>query len=169
MLAGSWGLATQTVFEPLGILSTSSVFGDPAAALVAIIGIDVWQWTPFVALALFAGLQAQPENPYQAAAVDGANGWQTFRHVTAPLLYPLLAVLFLLRVIDTFKLFDTVFVLTNGGPGDATETVSIYLQRQGFDFFNVGLAAAGAVVIFAAFFAMATVVYRVFVNRLRLF
>lgn len=169
MLAGSWGLVTQTVFEPLHILSNSSVFGDSTTALIAIIFIDVWQWTPFVALAFFAGLQAQPENPYRAAAVDGANGWQTFRHITAPLLYPLFAVLLLLRVIDTFKLFDTVFILTNGGPGDATETASIFLQRQGFDFFNVGLAAAAAVVIFVLFFVLATIAYRLFVNRLRLF
>lgn len=169
MLAGTWGLFTQAVLENLGILTESSVFSNATAAVIAIIAIDVWQWTPFVALALFAGLQAQPENPYRAAAVDGASRWQTLRFVTLPMLYPLLAVLLLLRLIDTFKIFDTVFILSGGGPGDATETVSLFLYRQGFDFFNVGLAAAAAVIIFAIFFALATIFYRVFTRRLRLF
>jgi multiple sugar transport system permease protein len=169
MLAPSWGLLTYEFVERFGILSSSSIFSTKWSAVAAIILIDVWQWTPFVALALYAGIQALPLSPYRAAAVDGASRWATFRYITLPGLYPLLAVLFLIRVIDTFKIFDTVFVLTGGGPQDATQTISIYLYKNVFDFFEVGLSAAAAVIIFILFFIFASIAYRLFTRTLKLF
>lgn len=169
MLAGTWGFLTFEVIDRFDLLPGGSVFSVSSAALAAIIAIDVWQWTPFVALALFAGLQALPIAPFRAAAVDGASRWHVFRYVTLPMLYPLLAVLLLLRVIDTFKIFDTVFILTGGGPEDSTETISLFLYKKAFDFFDVGQAAAAAVVIFAMFFVFASVAYRIFTRHLKLF
>ena len=169
MLAGTWGFLTYEFFDRFGILADSSVFSVPTAALAAIIGIDVWQWTPFITLALFAGLQALPVTPFRAAAVDGASGWQTFRYLTLPMLLPLIAVLFLLRLIDTFKIFDTVYLLTGGGPEDATETISLYLYKQVFSFFEVGRAAAAAVIIFLMFFVLASIAYQLLSKRLKLF
>ena len=169
MLAPSWGFMTYQVIERFDLISGSSIFSGRVSAVAAIILIDVWQWTPFVALALFAGLQALPVSPYRAAAVDGASRWDTFRFITLPGLYPLLAVLFLIRVIDTFKIFDTVFVLTGGGPQDATQTISLYLYKHVFDFFEVGVAAAAAVVIFVLFFIFASIAYRLFTRTLKLF
>ncbi len=169
MLAGTWGFLTYEFFDRFGILAESSVFSVPTAALAAIIGIDVWQWTPFITLALFAGLQALPVTPFRAAAVDGASGWQTFRYLTLPMLLPLIAVLFLLRLIDTFKIFDTVYLLTGGGPEDATETISLYLYKQVFSFFEVGRAAAAAVIIFLMFFVLASIAYQLLSKRLKLF
>jgi multiple sugar transport system permease protein len=169
MLAGTWGFLTYEFFDRFGILSESSVFSVPTAALAAIIGIDVWQWTPFITLALFAGLQALPVTPFRAAAVDGASAWQTFRYLTLPMLLPLIAVLFLLRLIDTFKIFDTVYILTGGGPEDATETISLYLYKQVFSFFEVGRAAAAAVIIFLMFFVLASIAYQLLSKRLKLF
>ena len=169
MLAGTWGFLTYEFFDRFGILAESSVFSVPTAALAAIIGIDVWQWTPFITLALFAGLQALPVTPFRAAAVDGASGWQTFRYLTLPMLLPLMAVLFLLRLIDTFKIFDTVYLLTGGGPEDATETISLYLYKQVFSFFEVGRAAAAAVIIFLMFFVLASIAYQLLSKRLKLF
>ena len=169
MLAPSWGFMTYQFVERFGILSGSSIFSTKWSAVAAIILIDVWQWTPFVALALFAGIQALPLSPYRAASVDGASRWATFRYITLPGLYPLLAVLFLIRVIDTFKIFDTVFVLTGGGPQDATQTISIYLYKNVFDFFEVGLSAAAAVIIFILFFIFASIAYRLFTRTLKLF
>lgn len=134
MLAGSWGLLSFNVLERFGILPGISVLASPALALYALILIDVWQWTPFVMLALFAGLQSLPITPYRAAAVDGATALQTFRRLTVPLLTPLMAVIVLLRLIDAFKVFDTIFLLTAGGPGQATESLSLFTYKTVFDF-----------------------------------
>lgn len=169
MLAGTWGFLTYTVIDRFNLISEGSVFGLPTSALIAIFLIDIWQWTPFVALALFAGLQALPLAPYRAAAVDGANRWQLFRYLTLPMLFPLLAVLLLLRTLDTFRIFDTIFILTGGGPGQATQAVSIYLYKSVFQFWELGRAAAGAVLIWVMFFIFASILYRIFTRRLKLF
>jgi multiple sugar transport system permease protein len=169
LLAGSWGFLTYTVLDRLGFLGQTSVFSSPTWALVALVGIDVWEWTPFMALALFAGLQSLPVNPYVAAAVDGASPLQTFRRLTLPMLTPLICVLLLLRVIDAFKIFDTVFLLTGGGPGVATETVSLYIYKRVFEFWDLGKAAAAAVLVFLLFFVFTNVFYQVARRWLRAF
>jgi multiple sugar transport system permease protein len=169
LLAGSWGFLSYTVLDRFGLLGQTSVFGSPTWALVALIAIDVWEWTPFMALGLFAGLQGLPVNPYVAAAVDGATPFQTFRRLTWPMLTPLMCVLVLLRVIDAFKIFDTVFLLTGGGPGVATETVSLYVYKRVFDFWDLGKASAAAVVVFLMFFGLANIFYKVAQRWLRAF
>lgn len=116
--------------------------GDRGIALQTILLTDVWQWTPFVALIMAAGMTALPGDLYEAAEVDGATRWQTFRRITLPLLQPLIIVVVLLRLMDIFKMFDYVYVLTRGGPGSATETLSYYNYLQGLQFFSFGYAAA---------------------------
>jgi multiple sugar transport system permease protein len=116
--------------------------GDPALALWSLVLVDVWNTTAFVALILLAGLQAIPDEPRQAARVDGASAWQTFRFVTFPLLRPVLFVAVVWRTIDLFRIFDVVFSLTGGGPYNATETISLFAYRQGFASFNLGFASA---------------------------
>lgn len=116
--------------------------GSPITAWAALIGLDVWQWTPFVALILMAGLQGIPQEPREAAAVDGATGWGMFWHITLPLLRPFIAIAVLLRVVEAFKTFATVKVLTNGGPGTSTELINLTLYRVGLQNFQIGAAAA---------------------------
>lgn len=116
--------------------------GSTTTAWVALVGLDVWQWTPFVALILMAGLQGIAEEPKEAAAVDGASGWDMFWHVTLPLLRPFIAIAVLLRVVEAFKTFATVKVLTNGGPGTSTEIINLTLYRVGLQNFQIGAAAA---------------------------
>ena len=169
MLAGTWGFLTYQVVDRFSLLERGSVLGLPRSALVSILLIEIWQWTPFVALALFAGLQALPLSPYRAAAVDGASRWQIFRYLTLPMLLPLLAVLLLLRTLDSFRIFDTIFILTGGGPGTSTQVVSIYLYKSVFQFWELGRAAAGAVLIWVMFFIFASILYRIFSKRLKLF
>jgi len=169
MLAGTWGFLTYQVVDRFSLLERGSVLGLPRSALVSILLIEIWQWTPFVALALFAGLQALPLSPYRAAAVDGASRWQIFRYLTLPMLLPLLAVLLLLRTLDSFRIFDTIFILTGGGPGTSTQVVSIYLYKSVFQFWELGRAAAGAVLIWVMFFIFASILYRIFSRRLKLF
>ena len=122
---------------------------SPKLALFSVIVVDVWQWTPFVFLVLLAGLQAIPQEPYEAALVDGSTRWQTFRHVTLPLLKPALLIVLLLRTMDLLRVFDQIFILTEGGPGFATETISLYIYRAAFRFFDFGYAAAMSFVLLA--------------------
>ena len=120
---------------------------SPLLAMASVIAVDVWQWTPFMFLVLLAGLQAIPQEPYEAAMIDGASAWQTFRHVTLPLLKPAILIALLLRTMDLLRVFDQIFILTEGGPGFATETVSLYIFRAAFRFFDFGYAAAMSFVL----------------------
>jgi multiple sugar transport system permease protein len=169
MLAGSWGLLSYNVLERFGFFESSSVLASPVWALPALILIDVWQWTPFVMLALFAGLQSLPVTPYRAAAVDGAGPLQRFHRLTVPLMAPLMAVVVLLRLIDAFKVFDTIFLLTGGGPGAATESASLFAYKTVFDFWDLGTATATAVVIWVMFFVFSNLFYQVAKRKLGAF
>jgi multiple sugar transport system permease protein len=140
-------------FGPLNYLIELLTFGrwggfawiaDPKVALFSILMTDVWQWTPFLMLIVLAGLQSIPQELYEAAEVDGASAWQTFWRVTAPLLLPVIVIGILIRAMDSFKLFDIIYLVTGGGPGNVTETISFYTYLQGFKFFSLGYTAAMA-------------------------
>ncbi|MCL0075989.1 sugar ABC transporter permease [Dehalococcoidia bacterium] len=120
---------------------------DPAIAMESVVLVDIWQFTPFVFLVLFAGLQAIPEEVYEAAKLDGSTKLQTFTNVTLPLLKHHILLVILLRTVDTSNLFDKVFVLTGGGPGFTTETISLFIYRQSFVFLNLGYGAAASIVM----------------------
>jgi multiple sugar transport system permease protein len=115
---------------------------DPVWALVAVILVDIWQWTPFVFLITLAGLQGLPSELYDAARVDGAGATQSFRFLTLPLLAPLLWLILLLRLVEAFRVFDIPVSLTLGGPGRATEVYSLYTYRTALRFFDHGYSAA---------------------------
>jgi len=123
--------------------------GDPALALHAAIAMDVWKSTPFVALLLLAGLQGLPRDLAHAAALDGASAWTTFRRITLPLLAPVILVAAVFRTIDALRVFDAVYVLTGGGPANATETLSIYAYRVLFQMLDFGYGSALAVAMLA--------------------
>jgi len=131
---------------------------DPSRALYAIALVDTWQWTPMAFLILLAGLQSIPQEVQEAAMVDGACGWQRLWYITLPLLARPLLLVLLLRSIDTFKLFDKAYVLTGGGPGNATETLSMLVYKYGFQFFDQGLASAAALLMLLISIAM-TLIY----------
>src|SRR5579871_3340628 len=120
---------------------------DPDNALWALVIVDTWMWSPFVMLISLAGLIAVPPHLYEAAEVDRASTWFKFRHITLPMVAPLVTIALLFRTIDCFKIFDLVYVLTGGGPGDATKTVSYSLYKQAFDAHNTGYACALAYMI----------------------
>ncbi|KPJ86633.1 MAG: hypothetical protein AMS17_11580 [Spirochaetes bacterium DG_61] len=114
----------------------------PFTAMVAIIIADTWQWTPFMFLLLLAGLRSLPQDIYESAKIDGASLWQSFRYITIPLLKPIIAIAVIVRFMDAFRIFDKIFQLTEGGPGISTETISHYIYRHGFRYFNMGYASA---------------------------
>ncbi|MCW5623702.1 MAG: sugar ABC transporter permease [Burkholderiales bacterium] len=169
MLAGSWGLLSYNVLERFDLLPGQSVFASADYALYALILVDVWQWTPFVALAFFAGLQGLPVGPYRAASVDGASSFQQFTRLTLPMMTPLLAVIGLIRFIDAFKIFDSIFILTTGGPGVSTESPSILGYKMSFEQWRIGESAAMAVMVWIAFFVLCSVFYHVAKRRLKAF
>ena len=112
----------------------------PAIMVLAV--IDIWQWTPFVTLLMLAGLQSLPQEVFEAARVDNIGPWRRFWGITFPLLLPLSVAVVFIRLIEGFKIIDTVFVLTGGGPGTATETLTLFAYNEGFKKFNLGLTSA---------------------------
>jgi multiple sugar transport system permease protein len=123
---------------------------------------EVWQWTPFMFLALLAGLVAISPEIHEAAAIDGAGRWQSFWQITLPLIRPLMLVALLIRALDVFKIFDTVFSLTFGGPGTFTETITLYVYLLGFRNFRLGYTAAMAVLVLALVSLATTALLRCF-------
>jgi multiple sugar transport system permease protein len=132
---------TQIHLSPVEWLSA------PNVAMFTVIIVDVWNTTSFVALMLLAGLQSLPEEPFEAARIDGASAVQSFWYITLPLLRASILVALLWRLIDTFRIFDVIWLLTAGGPAHATETVSIYVYNYGFKSFNLGYASAASYIM----------------------
>ena len=126
---------------PLGFLGIPFL-SDPDWALASIIFVDIWQWTPFCFLVFLAALQSVPDELYEAAVVDGANGWQILQKVLLPVLQNTIVIVLLLRLAEALKLFDIPFALTGGGPGIATQSYSFFAFRTGIRFFDLGYASA---------------------------
>jgi len=124
-----------------------SLLGDKHLVLPAMIFIDVWEWTPFMFLILYAGMKSIPEEVYEPAMIDGASSWKLFRFITLPLLMPSIAVAVIFRIVDAFKTFESIYVITGGGPGTATTTLSILVYRS-FASGRMGLASAISVIVF---------------------
>ncbi|NLF79422.1 MAG: sugar ABC transporter permease, partial [Chloroflexi bacterium] len=150
------GLNFRLILDPFGpangllnALGLKSIdwLGTPTMARISIVLTDVWQWSPFVFLIILSGLQAIPQYLLDAARVDGASGWQEFRHVIWPMLIPSVAVAVTFRFIDALKIFDIVYMLTAGGPGNATEVIALYIYRTAFRFGRLGYAAALGVLV----------------------
>ena len=125
-----------------------NVASDPHLALIAIMAAEIWKTTPFAALILLAGLQGIPDDLYEAASIDGATAWQKFRHLTLPLVKPALLLALLFRTIDALRVFDLVFVMTQGGPADTTNVLQFYGYKKTFAEGMVGYGSTIAVAVF---------------------
>jgi multiple sugar transport system permease protein len=134
---------------------------DTRAALAALVLVDAWQWTPFVFLISLAGLSAVPKYLYEAADVDRASDWFKFRHITLPLISPLLLIAIIFRLMDTYKLFDLVWVLTNGGGSTNTKVVPSYLYEVAFGNLDIGKASALGYIMLVVIIALANILIRV--------
>ncbi|UCH25703.1 MAG: sugar ABC transporter permease [Trueperaceae bacterium] len=139
-------------------LPTSAFFGTQATAMPTIIGVDAWWQTAFVFIIVLAGLQSLPAEPMEAAKVDGANAWQTFRHVTLPMLRPVLFTVLIFRTIDTLKVFDIIFGTTGGGPQLATEVMQTLAYRKAFSFLQMSEAMT-VMVVFSIVIVLLSVLY----------
>jgi multiple sugar transport system permease protein len=129
-------------------LGPSLWVNDSFLALPSLVLVDVWQWTPIVMLMVLGGLTALPSDPFEAARIDGASTWQIFRYLTLPMLRPYIVVAALFRGIDALKTFDSIYVITRGGPGFASETLNLYIYATAFDYLHFGYSSAMLVVFF---------------------
>jgi multiple sugar transport system permease protein len=137
----------------VGIPPSLWVF-DQATVIPSLVLVETWQWTPLVMLIVLGGLASLPTEPYESALIDGATPWQMFRRITFPLVLPFIMVATIIRTIDAVKSFDTIFVITLGGPGTASETINLYLYTQAFAFYQIGYASAMVVVFMVVIMAL---------------
>lgn len=164
------GLIWRMLLHPeLGIvnylLSEIGIGGRPwlalqSTALPTVIFVDVWQWTPFVMILLYAGLLSLPEEPFEAATIDGASYLQKIWYLELPMLRDIIVVALTIRVIDLLRAYDLVYILTGGGPGSSTETISYYIYRLGFVNLNMGRASAASYLFLIAIIIATTILFR---------
>ena len=150
----------DVVTRALG-LGSHNWLGDPQLALVSVIAIHTWQWTPFAFLVLLASLSALPPDVFEAARIDRAGAWQRFRHITLPLIRPAIVIVVIMRMMIALSAFAAIFAATGGGPGTATEILNLYAYRTSFTELNLGYGAALAVVLLAITLAVSFVMFRV--------
>lgn len=159
-----FGVANQ-ILGWFGI-SASDWLGNPTGAFIAIMAMDIWQWTPFVALIFLAGLSMVPVDIEEAARLETKSHWALLRYVQLPYLLPGLTAILILRSADVLKLFDMVFVMTRGGPGSATDLISVYVQRVGFKVFDLGLASAQAILLLILTIILSRLYIRIFYREI---
>lgn len=135
-------------------IAPEGLLGSPLNAFITIVAVDVWQWTPFIVMIFLAAIIGMPREPFEAAVVEGATRWQVFRRIMLPMLRPIIGVALLLRLTDAFKVFDQVFIMTGGGPGVATELLTIFAYKVNFVYWNLGYGSAVVVLLFFISFVM---------------
>lgn len=153
--------------KQIGISVGRGPLSELSTAMPAVILIDVWQWTPLLMVIFLAGLKSLPNEPYEAAHVDGASRWQSFIYLTLPLLKPTFLVALLLRTMQSFKVFDTIYATTSGGPGSATTVLNFHIYTVGMTFFDMGYAASLANILLVVI-AVLSVLYIMVLERQQL-
>lgn len=150
------------LLQSLGILGPKSILASPNTAMIGIVLVDVWQWTPLITLITLAGLKRVPQDQLEANMVDGASPIRNFVSVTLPNLYPVLLIAIMLRFMDNFRFIDSILVLTGGGPGNATKILPVYLFEVSFKFFKLGRGAAIAFTLLIVTIILGMILVRVF-------
>ncbi len=159
VLAPDVGLV-DVVTRSLG-LGSHNWLGDPQLALISVIAIHTWQWTPFAFLVILASLASLPPDVFEAARIDRARAWQRFVHITLPLIRPAIVIVVIMRMMVALSAFAAIFAATGGGPGTATEILNLYAYRTSFTDFNLGYGAALAVVLLAITMSVAVLMFRI--------
>jgi multiple sugar transport system permease protein len=150
------------LLQSVGILGPKSILASSSTAMLAIVIVDVWQWTPLITLITLAGLKRVPQDQLEANMVDGASPFRNFMSVTLPNLYPVLLIAIMLRFMDNFRFIDSALVLTGGGPGNATKILPIYLFEVSFKFFKLGRGAAIALILLIVTIILGKLLVRIF-------
>ncbi len=163
MFNGEFGLIGWILLS-LGV-DNHSVLSQPVPAFIGVVIQDIWHWTPFLVLLFYTGLISLPKEPFEAAAIDGASPWQLFKDITIPMLRKIFLIGILLRTMDAFKIFDEIYMMTQGGPGNATETVNYYVYRNTFRYFNMGEGAALALVVLVIIIIISNIFIKVMKDK----
>ncbi|MEM2181021.1 MAG: sugar ABC transporter permease [Nitrososphaeria archaeon] len=147
----------------LGVLGFGRVnfLGDASLALLSVTLVEIWQWTSFMFLIIYAGLMFLPQSIIDAAVIDGCSGFLMFRYIVLPLAKPIILLAVIFRTIDIVKIFDAIWVLTRGGPGDATDVLTLYTFRQGLVYFQMGTASALSFIISIIITVVVTIYFKI--------
>jgi multiple sugar transport system permease protein len=150
------------LLQSVGILGPKSILASSSTAMIGIVLVDVWQWTPLITLITLAGLKRVPQDQLEANMVDGASPLRNFMSVTLPNLYPVLLIAIMLRFMDNFRFIDSILVLTGGGPGNSTKILPVYLFEVSFKFFKLGRGAAIALILLVVTIILGMLLVRIF-------
>lgn len=158
LLNTSFGQIAYMIDLVLGV--NLNILSDPKLAFLALAAVEIWHWTPLLALIFYSGLIALPKDPFDAAKVDGASSWTEFYFITLPMMMPIIVAGVMIRGIDLFKIFDEILVMTGGGPGNATELFNYFLYKLAFRSWNVGQASAIGVLTICIMIPFAYILYK---------
>ena len=151
-------MGVETVFRDWLGIGRMLWITDASTVIPSLVLVDIWEWTPLVALIVIAGLATLSREPYESALVDGASATQIFFRITLPMIAPTIGVATLLRLVDCLKTFDIIYTMTNGGPGTASETINVYTYQMSFQYFNFGYASALLMVFFSLVLGISLIV-----------
>lgn len=140
-------------------------FGSSKTALLSIIGVDIWQWTPFVTMVLLAGLLTIPQEIFEAAEIDGAKWYQKIKFIEIPIINKIIGIALIMRLMDLFRMFDLVYAATEGGPGGSTDVISMFAYRESFNYYNTGMGSAASIIALIITIFISTLLVRYFRGR----
>jgi multiple sugar transport system permease protein len=154
-LNAEYGVLAHAIGVLIPAMKDTVWLADASLSMAAIIASDVWHWAPYMTLVMLGGLASIPSDSIEAARIDGATSWRIFCDITLPQLMPVIGVVIVLKTVFALKAFDTIFTLTSGGPGNSTKTLAYFVYEQGFNYYDMGYAAASAYVLTAVLMVMA--------------
>jgi multiple sugar transport system permease protein len=160
-----FGIAQHVIGQLVPAMHGKVWLADRTLAMVAVVASDVWHWAPYMTLVILGGLASIPAETEEAARVDGASEWAVFRDVTLPQLLPVLGIVLVLKTVFALKAFDTIFTLSNGGPGTSTQTLAYFVYHTAFNYYDMGYAAAAAWVLTALLLALSGFYLRLVFRR----
>jgi multiple sugar transport system permease protein len=162
-----YGIAHHLIAGALPWMEGKIWLADSTLAMIAVVASDVWHWAPYMTLVMLGGLASIPKETLEAARVDGAGSWATFRDVTLPQLMPVIGIVIVLKTVFALKAFDTIYTLTNGGPGTSTQTLAYFVYHTAFSYYDMGYAAAAAYILTALLLVCAVFYVRLALNKRR--
>lgn len=166
-LNAEYGIVQHVIGILLPSMQGTVWLADSTLSMVAIVASDVWHWAPYMTLVMLGGLASIPTETQEAARIDGASSWRVFRDITWPQLLPVVSVVLVLKTVFALKAFDTIYTLTNGGPGNTTKTLAYFVYEQGFSYYDMGYAAAAAYLLTAVLLVLAGFYLRLVFSKAR--
>jgi multiple sugar transport system permease protein len=160
-----YGIVQALLAKAIPWFETKVWLADSTLAMVAVVASDVWHWAPYMTLVMLGGLAGIPRETLEAARVDGATSWAVFRDITLPQLKPVIGIVLLLKTVFALKAFDTIYTLSNGGPGTSTQTLAYFVYQTAFNYYDLGYAAASAYILTAVLMVLAVFYLRLIFRK----